>query len=197
MNTQQIKKIQLVSNMMAQIYRKHYLAETNRHENNSEHSLAVALLCMYYHHTLNLTQLSETKVIYYALVHDIVEIYAGDVRTHSSPEVLRQKEIDEQRSLERLQSELSFDQNLVNLMTDYQNHVDDEAMFVWACDKIQAYTQGELDNWRPYREYALPKNEFIEKLEEQIAKTPGFFQTEFRKLANHWIDVYPNSWDAS
>lgn len=174
--------------------RRHYLASSPVHENNADHSFTVALLCMYYYRKLSATHLSETKIISYALVHDLVEVYAGDVQTHASPEELKQKDIDEQKALEQLQIEFAFDRNLVTLITNYQNHTDDESKFVWTCDKIQAYIQGELDNWRPYNEYAISKQTFINKIQEQIAKSPELIRSEFQKLADHWISIYPDHW---
>ena len=195
MSLSDISHIQSLSNSFALMNRRHYIANSPVHENNADHSFTVALLCIHYYHKLPAAHLSEAKVIGYALAHDLVEVYAGDAQTHATPEELKQKDIDEQKALEQLQIELAFDQNLVELLTTYQDHADDESRFVWACDKIQAYIQGELDNWRPYREYAISKRTFIDKINEQIAKSPEVIRPEFQKLADHWVAVYPETWE--
>jgi len=65
------------------IERRSYVAGTDRRENDIEHSLTVAMLCWYIHDSLKL-ELDIAKILKYALTHDFVERYAGDVNTFAS-----------------------------------------------------------------------------------------------------------------
>ena len=70
---------------LALIDRKHYLAKTNRRENDIEHTMAVALLCWYIHDKYKL-DLDIAKILKYAITHDFVERYAGDTNTYANTE---------------------------------------------------------------------------------------------------------------
>lgn len=50
------------------------------------------------------------KVLKYALIHDLVEIYAGDVITYAKPKALKQKVVDEPRRYNGLKTNLSLNQ---------------------------------------------------------------------------------------
>lgn len=172
--------------------RRHYLPGTNRREDDASHSLSVAVICWHYYYRLALHHLSEAKILKYALIHDLVEVYAGDVITYRSDAAQAQKDIDESKALDRLTKELATEKDLALHLRRYQEMADEEARFVWTCDKLQAYTQGGLDNWRAYREGGITKKMFVDKLHEQQAKVPQVMQPEFRRLADTWIATYPD-----
>ena len=58
-------EIQKLNIDLALINRNHYLAKTNRRENDIEHSFTVALLCWYIHNRYDLT-LDIAKILKYA-----------------------------------------------------------------------------------------------------------------------------------
>lgn len=80
---------------------------------------------------------------------------------------------DETAALERLSGELAFCPDLVTHLRDYQTRANDEARFVWACDKIQSYVQGQLDDWRPHRELPVTKKCL---LRNSLSSKQGFQQ---------------------
>lgn len=90
------------------INRNHYLANTNRRENDIEHSLTVAILSWYVHDKYKLN-LDIAKILKYAIVHDFVEVYAGDVNTFATVDERNAKAVREQASLDRFQRYGSFD----------------------------------------------------------------------------------------
>lgn len=186
-----LHQLQSTLNHYALLERRHYISGTDRREDDAAHSLSVAMICWHYYTKLALSHLSEAKIFKYALIHDLVEIYAGDVMTYASAEARQQKEVDEQRAFERLAAEFAEDTDLVSHLHDYQHMVDEESYFVWTCDKIQAYTQGSLDDWRTYLEYPITKQMLIDKLAQQTDNVPELMRGEFRRLSKLWIDSYP------
>lgn len=187
-----LHKIQQISNLYALVERRHYIPGTNRREDDSIHSYSVALICWYFYDKLKLrNKLSQSKILKYALAHDIVEIYAGDVVTYASKEDLAKKKLNESKSIIRLEDELSFFPDIIQNLADYHNSTDEESLFVWTCDKIQAYTQGQIDSWRPYRELPVTKSMFVIKIEEHLTKASPYMLEEFQELANAWISDYP------
>src|SRR5687768_18319751 len=112
-------ELQKMSIDLALIDRNHYLAGTGRRENDIEHSFTVALLCWYIHDRYKI-DLDITKILKYALAHDFVERYAGDVNTYASTEARQQKVKDEAAALERLSAEFTVFPDLVSKMNEYE-----------------------------------------------------------------------------
>lgn len=184
--------LQDVINQYSLIERRHYIPGTSRHEDDATHALSVAMICWHYIQALDLTNTLDTaKVLQYALIHDLVEIHAGDFIAYISAEERAKKDAPEQAALERLSATLSFNPSLVKSLQEYQHQENEETIFVWACDKIQAYTQGQIDGWRPYREKSIPKALFISKLNEQVSRSPVCIRDTFYQLATAWIRDYP------
>lgn len=177
-------KLQQLLIDIALIDRSHYLAKTSRRENDIEHSMTVALLCWYIHTTHNLP-LDLAKVFKYALSHDFVERYAGDVNTFASESARAQKALDEKESLEKLSTEFSDFNDLILTMNGYENKVDEESLFVWTVDKMQALIMGELDSWRPYAELDISFNDFCEKYSQLLAVSSVHSRDIFDGLIEH------------
>ena len=80
--TKQLLILQKLVNQYTLIHRRHYIPGTNTHEDDSSHSLSVAIICWHYLEKLKPINMSVEKVLKYALIHDLVKIYAGDVITN-------------------------------------------------------------------------------------------------------------------
>ncbi len=150
------------------IDRNHYLAGNTRRENDIEHSMIVAVLCWYIHDRYTL-DLDIAKILKYAISHDFVERYAGDVSTFASAEERINKAAREKESLARLTAEFTTFSDMTNAMSDYETKQDEESLFVWTVDKIQALIMGDMDNWRPYSEQSITYAQFTAKYEELLA----------------------------
>lgn len=157
---------QLVINL-ALIDRNHYLAGTNRRENDVEHSYMVALLSWFILEKYSLP-LDHATVLKYALVHDVVEVYAGDTNAFATKEERLLKQKNEAISLKRLANELHDFPSLIDSMQSYDNRQNDEALFVWTVDKLQALIMGDLDTWRLYKEINISYDDFCQKYDSEI-----------------------------
>jgi putative hydrolase of HD superfamily len=174
---------------LARIDRNHYLAGSERRENDIEHSFTVALLCWYIHDRYNIN-LDITKILKYALAHDFVERYAGDVNTYASAKAREQKVKDEAASLERLSTELAAFPDLVSKMNEYELKQDEESLFVWTVDKMQQLIMGDLDAWRPYREISITFEQFCDKSAEQLEKSSPYLREIFEGLIEYSKSTY-------
>jgi 5'-deoxynucleotidase YfbR-like HD superfamily hydrolase len=169
----------LISSLSA-IERAHYHAGSPRHENVAEHSLSLATLVLFLHRQVN-SKTNLELALKYAIVHDFVEIHAGDTNTFASPSDRNQKEIRERKALKRFENDFQFFPDLVQLTSSYQES-DPEAQFVWTVDKIQQLILGQMDDWRPYRELGITKAAFNAKhLDLQAKASP--------ELAQLYLDI--------
>ncbi len=172
------------------IGRSHYLAKTNRRENDIEHSMSVAVLCWYLHEKLDSPPLDTAKILKYAMAHDFVERYAGDVNTFASKAGRDKKIADESASLTRLSKELREFPALVEIMNGYESKSDEESRFVWTVDKMQPLIMGDLDSWRPYEELGITYAQFVDKYEELLSQSSPYCREFFMELIEYSKSTY-------
>ena len=171
------------------IERKHYLPRTSRRENDIEHSMTVSILCWYILEKYAL-DLDIAKVFKYALTHDFVERYAGDVPTFASVDERNEKVLREQESLNRLSEEFKEFSDMVASMQRYETKEDEESLFVWSVDKMQQLIMGDLDNWRSYAEKPITYDEFANKYTELFGKSSRYTREIFEGLLNYSKTTY-------
>ena len=174
---------------MSLIDRKHYLPHTDRRENDIEHSMTVAILCWYIIDKYTL-ELDIAKVFKYALTHDFVERYAGDVPTFASEAERNEKVFRERESLRRLSEEFNEFNDLVESMQRYEIKEDEESLFVWSVDKMQQLIMGDLDDWRSYAEKPITYDEFSNKYTELLKKSSKYTEEIFEGLLNYSKATY-------
>ena len=140
---------------------RHSWLSNGRQESVAEHSWRMSLMLM----------LIESKIprpfnylhaLKMAIVHDLVEIYAGDVPVFefsNSRKQQLQKKQKENDAMERIVSELNqpIGQEIKYLWLEYESNKTKEAKVVKALDKLEAQTQHNqagLDTWQAI-EYEL------------------------------------------
>ncbi len=174
---------------LTKIKRHHYLAGTDHNENDIEHSFMIALLCWFIHDRHDI-QLDIAKILKYALAHDFVELYAGDVNTFATSEERAQKAENEKLALSKMSNEYSEFMNMVDVMNAYENKSDDEALFVWTVDKMQALVMGDLDHWRPYNELHISYDSFVKKYSQTLEEASPYCKEIFEGLLEHCKSTY-------
>lgn len=174
---------------LSSVDRRHYIPHTKRRENDIEHSVAVAVLCWYIHDTRKL-DLDIAKILKYALTHDFVERYAGDVPTFAGAAERNEKVLREHESLNRLSEEFGAFNDMVTSMQKYETKDDEESLFVWSVDKMQQLIMGDLDNWNSYAERPIPYDEFVIKYTELSEKSSKYSREIFDSLIEYSKSTY-------
>jgi len=174
---------------MSLIDRNHHILGSERAENDIEHSFTVALLCWYIHDHLSLA-LDLTKIFKYALVHDFAERYAGDTNTFASKEDRAKKVELEAAAIVRLSEEFGEFSDLPQTLQSYDSKSDEEALFVWTVDKMQAMILGDLDNWRPYKKISITYDSFSKKHHEHLDAGSPHCREIFEALLEYCKTTY-------
>jgi 5'-deoxynucleotidase YfbR-like HD superfamily hydrolase len=103
-------------------------------ENDTEHSYNLAMtawfLCQYF------PELDKDLVIRYALIHDMVEVHAGDTYIYGTDEEKASKSQREADALKKLQSDWQDFIDMTDTIELYETRPDAESKFVYALDKI-------------------------------------------------------------
>jgi putative hydrolases of HD superfamily len=150
------------------VLRQSYLIDNDRHENSAEHSwhLAVAAMVLAEHAK---EPIDVSKVIRLVLVHDLVEIDAGDTFIYDEAGNAG-KAAREQKAADRLFGLLPEEQGktFMVLWREFEDRQTPEAKFAFALDRLMpilhnVFTQG--GSWKEHgirQEQAIAKNRPIE-----------------------------------
>lgn len=146
------------------IQRKTKLFNSNRHENDAEHSwhLSVMALLLLEHANEDVDIL---KVIKMVLIHDVVEIDAGDTFLYdTSKEHINT--IEERKAAERIFGILPKDQadDFIAVWEEFEAGETKEAKFAKAMDRLQPILQNASNEGGTWSEYNVPYNRVYSKV---------------------------------
>ncbi len=145
---------------------------SERKENDIEHSYLLAMLAWQIAEMVA-PHLSREKVLKYALVHDLVEVYAGDVAFFSTdPHAFVEKKEKEHCALMRILDEKMLSEEMCASLAAYEARADEEAKFVYALDKLIPIMTIYLDGGRTWKAYGISFENLIRLKREKIAGSP-------------------------
>lgn len=125
--------------------------ERVRRENDVEHSYELAMMAWYIIDLKELT-LDVNKVLQLALLHDFVEVYAGDTFVYDKDQkALDSKEEREREALEKLEKEWPEQSSFWAIVKEYERKESPETIFVYVLDKLLPFlhvTMNEGVEWR-------------------------------------------------
>lgn len=169
-------------NKFRELERVQTVPNSNRRENDVEHSYQLSMLAWYIVDA-NKLSLNKDLIIKYALIHDFVEIYAGD--TYAYTEINEKHKIQkEYESYLRLKKEFSDFFELHSLIEKYEKREDKESRFVHALDKIQAEINIYLDGGKTWKKLDINLQMIIDRNQGNKMDSPEMevYINEFVKL---------------
>jgi 5'-deoxynucleotidase YfbR-like HD superfamily hydrolase len=105
-------------------------------ENDMEHSYQLAIVAWYIADKGNIN-LNKELIFQYALAHDLVEVYSGDVDSiNASKETMSSKSQKEQLALLEIKKKYPDFESLWKIIEDYENRATPECLFVYSIDKF-------------------------------------------------------------
>ena len=171
-NLQKIFEFTGLLNKFRNITRTVLANGTDREENDMEHSYMLAMQADYIISLENLS-LNREKVMTYCLVHDFVEVYAGDTPFHSTDkEYINSKKSRETDSLKQITKEFPEHKNLLKTIHNYESRLDLESRFVYALDKIQPIINIYLDNGRSWKRNGVDLGNLIKYKKDKVKFSP-------------------------
>lgn len=151
------------------VLRRSLLLDRSRRENDAEHSWHLAVMAILLEEHAN-EPVDLLKVVKMLLIHDLVEIDAGDTYAYD-PEGNRDKEERERRAAERIFGLLPEEQaeEFRGLWEEFEARSTPEARFAAAMDRFQplmfnSFTEGAT--WKKHgvtREQVIARNRHIEE----------------------------------
>lgn len=137
------------------IFRQTYLADGMRKENDAEHTWHMALFVMVLSEYAN-EDIDVLKTMKIVLIHDLIEIYAGDTYAYDSKgnESKRGREL---AAADRLFNILPKDQaeEFRALWDEFEENITPEARFANTMDKIQPLMLNNASEGRSWEEHGV------------------------------------------
>lgn len=145
------------------VLRQSWLVDGSRRENSAEHSWHIALLALVLAEHAN-AELDLPKTLKLLLLHDVVEIDAGDALVYDAAANLGKAE-REQQAAERLYGLLPEDQagELRALWEEFEARQTPEARFAAAVDRLMPLLHNFLTEGRAWRQHGITADQVLER----------------------------------
>ncbi len=137
---------------MTSILRRTVLVDGSRRENDAEHSWHIALMCMLFKdYAPEGTDISRS--VQMCIVHDLVEIYAGDTFAYDVKEN-QNKEQREKAAADKLFSQLpdNLRKELRSLWEEFDQMETPDAKYAASMDRLQPFLHNTLTDGHTWKE---------------------------------------------
>ena len=124
------------------------------------------------------------KIAQFALVHDLVEVYAGDTNTFNiSHEQRKEKDVREASALLRIEKELdSVYPWITKTIREYESLTTDEARFVKVVDKLMTKLTHRINNGAYLKNEGISKEETLRHYGSQTEAIEEKYGTLFPEI---------------
>ena len=167
------------------IFRQTHLSGNGRNENDAEHSWHMAIMAYLLKEYSN-EEIDILKVILMCLIHDIVEIDAGDTYAYDRLALQTQK-LREELAKERIFSILPEDQkeDLTALFDEFEENKSPEAKFAHAMDNLQPLILNNSNNGGDWREHDVSAEQVYSRQRKTKLGSEKLFEITYNILKDH------------
>lgn len=163
-------------------------------ENDAEHSFSLAMFCWYIIEARNLG-LDTSKVLKYALAHDLVEAYAGDTPEFADSDAKKQKAKLEAQAVQTIAARFPEFTDLSATITAYEEQEDAESNFVHAMDKLMPVIMLYLQDGNLWKELEIDFEQWKKSIIPKVKQSPEVYDilqefiTDFESSPGHYFYV--------
>ena len=162
------KEFLLEVDKMKQIYRQTHIRGGSRQENDAEHSWHLALMAFLLSEHAN-EEVDVLKVMKMVLIHDLVEIDAGDTYAYDAAGNASKRQREE-KAADRIFGILPEDQEkeIRNLWEEFEQYETPEAEFAHVLDNFQPLSLNDDNGGMDWKRHQVHKSQILKRNE----KTP-------------------------
>lgn len=145
------------------IFRQTHLSGRGRRENDAEHAWHMAMM-IYLLKEYSNEPFDVAKAMMMALIHDIVEIDAGDTYAYDEAGLATQKEREE-KAADRIFGLLPDDQRdeLRSLFEEFEEYETPESRFAHVMDNFQPLLLNDSNDGMDWREHTIRKSQVMKR----------------------------------
>ncbi len=169
------------------IFRQTHISGHGRRENDAEHAWHMALMAYLLKEHSN-EPVDIAKVMIMCLIHDIVEIDAGDTYAYDAEGLKTQKE-REDKAKERIFSLLPEDQKkeLIALFDEFEDYKTPEARFARAMDNLQPLILNNSNGGNEWVEHGVTSEQIYGRQSKTKLGSEKIFQEVTDKIIQEHI----------
>lgn len=158
------------------IFRQTHLSSNGRNENDAEHSWHMAIMAYLLKEYSN-EEIDIAKVMVMCLIHDIVEIDAGDTYAYDAEGLSTQK-LREDAAKERIFSILPPEQkeHLISLFDEFEENESAEARFAHAMDNLQPLLLNDSNNGSDWRKHDVTSEQIYKRQKKTSLGSEKLFE---------------------
>ena len=158
------------------IFRQNHLADNSRRENDAEHAWHMAVMAYLFREYAN-EDIDISKVILMCLIHDVVEIEAGDTYAYDEDAKKSQREREE-IAKKHIFGMLPSDQGreLETLFDEFEAQETAEAKFAKAMDNLQPVLLHEANGGGAWKEHGVTKEQIMGRQEKTRRGSEELFE---------------------
>lgn len=151
---------------LKKITRQSYISDASRFENDTEHSWHLAMMCMLLSEYAN-EEVNAFHVMKMVLIHDIIEIDAGDTYAYDA-EANASKREREEKAADRLFNILPKDQaeEIRDLWEEFEANETPEALFAHTLDNLQPLMLNDATDGKAWRNHKVEKPQIMKRNEK-------------------------------
>lgn len=183
------KQIQFIVEVdkVKNIFRQTYLADANRKENDAEHSWHLALMAILLKDYME-EEADLIKVMTMVLIHDLVEIDAGDTYAYDEKGAVTKRDREE-KAADRIFGLLPEDQGneFRMLWEEFEAYETAEAKYAHLLDNFQPLLLNDASGGKSWAEHGVHKSQ-VYKRNERIPETSGMIWEQIQKIVQKHIE---------
>ena len=165
----------------AKVYRVTYHDDGDTRESDTDHTVMVSVIACALADTFYKDELDIGKVAQFAIVHDLVEAYAGDTDTFGITDMKRvEKEHREMRALHMIEDKfMSVYPWLPKTIGEYERRESKEARFVKTVDKMMSQITHVLNRGVYFKKKRIGEKDMVNDYDEIFATIEKSYGKEF------------------
>jgi putative hydrolases of HD superfamily len=170
---QQQIEFMLEIDKLKHISRRTILTDRSREENSAEHSWHIAMAVFLFSEYAQDQNIDWYRVIKMLLVHDLVEIDAGDTYCYDDQSRKNQAQ-REQKAAERIFKILPFDQSRYfrALWDEFENRETPESKYANALDRFQPFLQNYVTKGQIWRKNDITRRQMKDRMKPVFDGAP-------------------------
>ncbi|GFN34571.1 HD domain-containing protein [Tepidimicrobium xylanilyticum] len=149
---------------MKSVLRQTSLIDNSKRENDAEHSWHISVMALVLAEYAN-EKIDICKVIKMLLVHDLVEIYAGDTFCYDKQANMNKRE-RELKAADKIFGMLDEDKGseLRRLWEEFEEMKTKEAIFAASMDRLQPFFNNYYSGGGTWKKFNIPKGEVYKRI---------------------------------
>ncbi len=165
-NERLLKDIEFIVELdkMKSILRQTSLIDNSKREDDAEHSWHISVMAMVFSEYAN-EDIDVCKVIKMLLIHDLVEIYAGDTFCYDVKGNMDKKE-RELKAADKIFGMLAEDkgQELRSLWDEFEEMKTKEALFAASMDRLQPFFNNYFSGGGTWKKFDVSKKDIYKRI---------------------------------